>query len=802
MINKLPLGAWVNENRESTKVDKVWKYLDNLFDPNKEPNGIFLYDWGNEQSDDNGAARFAKVVQSEAYKAFADKEMQFYNTEDQLRYQIESHFSRGKVRNIIDMGPGDGEKSAPLLHKMFGKKMEWKTYIPVDISPWFVQHAGWQVKNHFYEKDILIRTAGINMNFLESDAALKDIKDKMYMFFGWSIGNFSDEEIIQILKNMSSEKAFGETSSIVLSYFTAPDKEKEDYVDQIQKLLGTYGSPDKSNPYFNASTHEAIEWWIMGWFAALWIDIDKLEFHVTYDEENTKMLLGAKVKETFSIKHNNKIYTKEAGDTLWAIQSKRFTREKMSSLIHEAGAEMWLPFEWDGIGMGVMEAARSEESKKIVKKTKLSAIAAAVALTLLSTWGYVGSKWEEKQNKEKEKKEWIKTNAPYFQGTGEYRWMYSLSASWEQAAESAWEMYDRWYSTPLKMAYGVDDEKASLMQRSFLSWYAKQLADNRYSRASRMGGGEELIHAINDYVYERGDEFGITTHDYFKYAELPIDAIQTTLNDTITDEVNDLSITPWTQKTFAMKFYMDIFDNEVNKLWKIGVATWKGKRYIVAAPLLDNDNYGKFSIDEGRRFLSMIYRNAPGLFPFSKKLAQKYEIVVDNSSTWYEADKYYNNWAQEEIQRIIGDLLSQGYKFDFYQMNTKGSEHWLHYFVKTFLPYPDSMYKGESVIHNREYFNKHDLKPLLNECIKYIETHMNHKKPIIPFKQNRLKSIIFSRIFINGAWSVDTYSAEEVVKELKEDLLKELETPLVHSEKINNPRGGTFWNHRYEFESF
>ena len=75
-------------------------------------------------------------------------------------------------------------------------------------------------------------------------------------------------------------------------------------------------------------------------------------------------------------------------------------------------------------------------------------------------------------------------------------------------------MYDWWHSTPLKMAYGITDEQAQEMKRSFLSWYAKQQAENRYARATRMGGGEELIHAINDYIYERGDEFGLNHHEY------------------------------------------------------------------------------------------------------------------------------------------------------------------------------------------------------------------------------------------------------------------------------------------------
>lgn len=52
-------------------------------------------------------------------------------------------------------------------------------------------------------------------------------------------------------------------NNIVMSYFTAPDKEAADYPEQIQKMCATYGDPDKSNPFYNQGTHDAIKAWIM-----------------------------------------------------------------------------------------------------------------------------------------------------------------------------------------------------------------------------------------------------------------------------------------------------------------------------------------------------------------------------------------------------------------------------------------------------------------------------------------------------------------------------------------------------------
>lgn len=403
MSKNMPLSAWVSNDRESTKVDKIWTYLDQLFDSNHEPNGMFLYDWGNPLTENNGAYKFSQVAWSVGYKSFADREIDLYSSEECqkfIRYRMEEK----NVRNIIDIGCGDGKKSAKLLYNTLGKELQWKTYIPTDISPYFVDHAASEVQSTLHAHHISVKTAGMNADILSTDA-FKDIKQKIYFFLGGSIGNFSDAEIIQIYKNMASDSAFGDKENIVITYFTAPDKTSETYADDVQQMLAAYGDPNVNNPYYNKETHDTTKQWIMSGFEALGIDSRKLDFFVTYDEKNMRVLSWAKVKEQILITHGGKNYIKQPGEFLWAIQSRRFTIEKMKSLAETAGAHMWNPTEDQGIAMAILESSRSAEGKAKRKKTlKNTLISTAVAAWLAGAIG-TGMKLGEKEYRLKKKQE-------------------------------------------------------------------------------------------------------------------------------------------------------------------------------------------------------------------------------------------------------------------------------------------------------------------------------------------------------------------------------------------------------------
>ena len=82
------------------------------------------------------------------------------------------------------------------------------------------------------------------------------------------------------------------------------------------------------------------------------------------------MLVGAKVVKSLTIKHEGRIYTKEVGEDLWAIQSRRFSPEYIKDLIKKKGGDVLTEERGNDIGIIAFAAARSPEKKEKVRQTK------------------------------------------------------------------------------------------------------------------------------------------------------------------------------------------------------------------------------------------------------------------------------------------------------------------------------------------------------------------------------------------------------------------------------------------------
>ncbi len=777
-------GAWVNENLESTRVDKIWYYLDQLFGPNPDPNGMFLYDWGDPLGKDNGAHLFSEVTQTKGYQRLSQWEKNLYKTHAHILKDILDE----NTRNIIDMGCGDGEKSAQVLDAALGEQLAWKTYIPADISPYFVDHAGDNVKDHFSKQNTNIKTVGMNIDFLTSDA-FKDIKHKIYLLLGWSIGNFSDEEIVQILQNMA-DNSYKETSKAAFSYFTAPDKESETYQDDIYKILAAYGDPDTTNPYFDQETHQKTSERILRWFESLGIERNSIEFCVKYDKEKKRIVSGVKVKKRIVIKRNGKNYLKEPGEHIWAIQSRRFSKEDISALISQAWGEVIdnspLQEGMAAISFEVGKTPEAIESNRKLRKNKL--VTTITTLALLAALGW-GMKIGEKRAQEKERKERIERASPYVNLTQSYRWLSNdLTNKGDQNAEQLREHYEITYAERFKTAYNIDDAKAKEMKRSFLSWYVKQTANTRYSLDTRGGYGESYIHLMHDFINERGEEFWLSQKDYFGNIDVYMSLTRNTLHSELSGELpQGTKIT--NEKIISHNHHFNLFDEEGRTIGKVAQAEINGQKMLVAAYVEGQDQYSSYSVDAGKEFLKIYYMNYPWLYDFSKQLAAKYQFKEDNSMTHEANWREYNRASQEFIQKHIAWLLMQGYEFDFYTLGLHSNEYQINYFASTFLPYSKEDYENIDM-GNRDWFESYNVQWLLDECIEYVKKNIMSKEDTLSLKrENRLRSIIFTAIYNNMTLGVRTLTAEKAVADLEEEIKAWLVNQIVSEKTIAAGRG-------------
>ena len=70
----------------------------------------------------------------------------------QHKEKFAPYFTDTHIRNIVELGPGDGKKSAEILDAMVGEKLQGKTYRPVEISPYFLDESSQYVQEYFRQK--------------------------------------------------------------------------------------------------------------------------------------------------------------------------------------------------------------------------------------------------------------------------------------------------------------------------------------------------------------------------------------------------------------------------------------------------------------------------------------------------------------------------------------------------------------------------------------------------------------------------------------------------------------------------
>ena len=116
---------------------------------------------------------------------------------------------------------------------------------------------------------------------------------------------------------------------LLMSFFLAPESNAPDYREQVQRLEQAYRT-------------EAVKRWIMSGLQELGYDTEKLEFVAEYTdhyEEVPAMRIGARVKkdEELQLKIGNLDLRLSGGQALWAIISRRYTQEQLTSLCKEHG---------------------------------------------------------------------------------------------------------------------------------------------------------------------------------------------------------------------------------------------------------------------------------------------------------------------------------------------------------------------------------------------------------------------------------------------------------------------------------
>jgi Histidine-specific methyltransferase, SAM-dependent len=301
---------------EQKKKETTIAHLDDLFSNNA--NAVFLYD------DETSGELFIRAVSTWEYGNLTSKEEIVYTTHSNV---LQPYFSN--IKNIIIYGPGDGRKDLVNLQHIDPSLqiLEGKIIHPVDVNISFAHNAGENIKAVCMKKGINTLTSACVGDFIHAkELQQQKVSDKLYAFFGGSIWNFSDEEIVTLLKNITSDKIHGSRFALITAFF---EPDFQDYAERLsweETLLKSYNT-------------QAVTERVLFGLQRLGIPSDSIAFDVQYERNHDhwwRVLIGAKVIKDFSISYNWKTYSASAGNSLRAIQSRRFKKDYFTQLARQA----------------------------------------------------------------------------------------------------------------------------------------------------------------------------------------------------------------------------------------------------------------------------------------------------------------------------------------------------------------------------------------------------------------------------------------------------------------------------------
>lgn len=150
--------------------------------------------------DEKGNELFAKIMYTPEYY-LTDCEMEIFK--NQTESIISEMGINGEVFRLYELGAGDGQKTVHLLKKLQGKNF---TYYPIDISAHALQVLQGRLSREVPE----VRIWPLEGEYFEVLNQLNGSSPKIILFLGSNMGNMSDMQAHDFLKQLSSTMNSGD----------------------------------------------------------------------------------------------------------------------------------------------------------------------------------------------------------------------------------------------------------------------------------------------------------------------------------------------------------------------------------------------------------------------------------------------------------------------------------------------------------------------------------------------------------------------------------------------------------------
>lgn len=262
--------------------------------------------------DDAGSAIFQDIMNMPEYY-LTDCELEIFSTQKEAI--MHAFYSEKMGFNLVELGSGDGLKTKILLKCLARNKVPFQ-YIPVDISEKANSELVKSLKTELPEVRVEAKTGDYfqELKSLDGHASQR----KIILFLGSNIGNFSDKETDEFLKQIAVFTSCGDKVLIGFDLKKSP-----------QVIMNAYNDPHNHTCRFTLNHLERLNRELDADF-----DIQQFEQHTTYNPVTgeVKSFLVSKCEQTVHIGALEKSFHFKQTEPVFMELSRKFDLETIGRM--------------------------------------------------------------------------------------------------------------------------------------------------------------------------------------------------------------------------------------------------------------------------------------------------------------------------------------------------------------------------------------------------------------------------------------------------------------------------------------
>lgn len=265
--------------------------------------------------DDEGSRIFQEIMAMPEYY-LTDAELEnFQNYAERIIESLGFHSGF----NLIELGAGDGEKTAELIKALLAKNIEF-TYTPIDISEEANRLLATKMRAEFPSLKLAPKTG----DYFEILAAISDNpRPSLVLFLGSNIGNYVDQTRISLLQLLEKNMKVNDALLIGVDLKKNPNKIRAAYFD-----------PHGITKRFNLNLLRRINRELDANF-----DLTKFDFYCYYNplDGELRSFIISLCKQEVHVKAMNKSFSFKDGECIWTELSKKYDLEELEEVMKAAG---------------------------------------------------------------------------------------------------------------------------------------------------------------------------------------------------------------------------------------------------------------------------------------------------------------------------------------------------------------------------------------------------------------------------------------------------------------------------------